>query len=178
MCVMLYALSNLSQLSCESVSEYIHTVVLPEMVKDERKSNNQQDLSDGEVEKIILKRYGLTNICISTVYRWLIKLGLKYEPRQKGYDVDGHEKADTINYRHKFIEHYFQYELRAFRWIQISQEEAHDLEQAGIIVKGSGYNYNQPETGLPMVEYHVDTCELFQERMNAETTFGRKRSVR
>jgi hypothetical protein len=30
-----YALSNLSQLSCESESEYIHTVVLPEMVKDE-----------------------------------------------------------------------------------------------------------------------------------------------
>jgi hypothetical protein len=53
------------------------------------------------------------------------------------------------------------------------QEEAHDLELAGIIVKGSGYNYNQPETVLPMVEYHVDTCELFQERMNAETTFQR-----
>jgi hypothetical protein len=173
-----YALSNLSQLSCEYVSEYIHTVVLPEMVKDERKSNNQQDLSDGEVEKIILKRYELTNICISTVYRWLIKLGLKYEPRRKGYCVDGHEKADTKNYRHKFIERYFQYELRAFWRIQISQEEAHDLEQAGIIVKGSGYNYNKPETGLPMVEYHVETYELFQERMNAETTFGGKRSVR
>jgi hypothetical protein len=34
---------------------------------------------------------------------------------------------------------------------------------SGLIVKGSGYNYNQPETGVPMVEYHVDTCELFQE---------------
>jgi hypothetical protein len=45
-------------------------------------------------------------------------------------------------------------------------------------VKGSGYNYNQPETGLPMVEYYVDTCELFQEQMNTETTFRGKRSIR
>jgi len=29
-----------------------------------------------------------------------------------------------------------------------------------------------------MVEYHVGTCELFQERMNEETPFGGKRSVR
>jgi hypothetical protein len=87
-----YALSILSQLSCESVSENIHIVVLPEMVKVERKSNNQQDLSGEEMEKIILRCYRLTNICISTVYRWLTKLGLKYAPRRKGYYVNGHEK--------------------------------------------------------------------------------------
>ena len=29
-----------------------------------------------------------------------------------------------------------------------------------------------------MREYHVDTCNLFQERMNAQTPFGGNRSVR
>jgi hypothetical protein len=29
-----------------------------------------------------------------------------------------------------------------------------------------------------MVEYHVDTCEFFQEQMNVETTFRGKRSIR
>jgi hypothetical protein len=29
-----------------------------------------------------------------------------------------------------------------------------------------------------MVKYHVDTCELFQERMNEEMSFVGKRSVR
>jgi hypothetical protein len=31
-----------------------------------------------------------------------------------------------------------------------------------------------------MVEYHVDTCDLFQQRMNEETAFGgeKKRPIR
>ncbi len=32
--------------------------------------------------------------------------------------------------------------------------------------------------GHGMVEYHVDTCDLFQKRMNEETIFGGKRGVR
>jgi hypothetical protein len=49
-----------------------------------------------------------------------------------------------------------------FRWIQVTQEEAQELEEKGIIQQGNGYRYNQPETGHGMVEYHVDTCDLFQ----------------
>jgi hypothetical protein len=75
-----FATTNLSQLSCESVSEYIHNVILPEVVKKEVIADNRPKMSKEEKQKKLLKRYGLTNICISTVYRWLIKLGFKYEP--------------------------------------------------------------------------------------------------
>ncbi len=53
-----------------------------------------------------------------------------------------------------------------------------ELENKGTLVRGSGYCYNQPETGAPLVEYHVDTYELFQEKINEEMPFGGKRSVR
>jgi hypothetical protein len=62
--------------------------------------------------------------------------------------------------------------------IQIPLDEALELEEAGRIPKHAGYHYNHPETGEAMVEYHVDTCNLFQERMNKETTYGGNRSVR
>ncbi len=106
------------------------------------------------------------------------KLGFNYEPQKIGYFVDGHEKEETISYHWRFIERYLQYEQRMFHWIQVTQEEAQELEEKGIIQTGVGYRYNQPEMGHGMVEYHVDTCDLFQQRMNEETIFGGKRSVR
>jgi hypothetical protein len=66
-----FATSNLSQLSCESVSEYIHNVILPEVVKKEVTADNHPEASEEEKQKKLLKRYGLTNIFISTVYRQL-----------------------------------------------------------------------------------------------------------
>jgi hypothetical protein len=30
------------------------------------------------------------------------------------------------------------------------------------IGRHEGYQYNYPETGEPMTEYHEDTCNLFQ----------------
>ncbi len=69
-----------------------------------------------EVEKN-LREYRLTNINPLTVYRWLIKLGFRYETRRKGYYVDGHEKPSTIEYRKQFVIRYLQYERHAYRWI-------------------------------------------------------------
>ena len=50
------------------------------------------------------------------------------------------------------------------------------MEGQGIIPRQAGYRY-QTETSQEMVEYHVDTCDLFQQRMNEETKFGGRRSV-
>jgi hypothetical protein len=80
--------------------------------------NNQQEQADADT--VHFKAYRLTNMCISTVYRWLIKLGLKYEPRQKGYYADGQRQQ----YTDKVLLITFLYELRAFWWTQIMQEEA------------------------------------------------------
>ncbi len=65
-----------------------------------------------------------------------------------------------------------------FRLIQISLQEALELEEEGNIPKQAGYQYYHPETDKAMVEYHIDTSELFQERMNKETPYGGQRSVR
>ncbi len=65
-----------------------------------------------------------------------------------------------------------------FHWIKLTQEDAKALEEKGIMQKGIGYRYNQPETGYRRVEYHVDTGDLLQQRMNEETIFGGKQSVR
>jgi hypothetical protein len=65
-----------------------------------------------------------------------------------------------------------------YHWIQVTETEAHELEDKKLIPRDSGYKYNHPESGERMWEYHVDTCNLFQERMNDETQFGGRRSVR
>jgi hypothetical protein len=64
--------------------------------------------------------------------------------REGKVNVDGHEKPATVEYRYNFIEQYFHYELRAFRWIQITEKEASELEGIGVLVKWLGYRYNQP----------------------------------
>ncbi len=120
----------------------------------------------------LLKTYRLTCICLSTVYRWIKKLGFNYEPWKKGYYADGDE-----NKAMRFVEQYLQYEQRMFQWIQITQEEPIRLKEQGIISRQAGYPY-QTETGHAMVEYNVDTSDLFQQRMNEWTKFGGRRSVR
>jgi len=104
-------------------------------------------------------------------------LGFKYCQRRKGYYVDGHETPATVEYRRKFVERYLKYERRAHRWIQIPLEESRKLEMEEMIPVDIGYRYtddNQNE----MVEYHVDLCHVFQDRMNEKTTSGGHLSVK
>jgi hypothetical protein len=132
------------------------------MIENELKDGSNEEIGQESRDvKTILKQYGLTKVCLSTVYKWMKKLGFNYEPRKKSYYVDGHEKEETISYRWRYIERYLQYEQRMFRWIQVTQEKAQELEEKGIIQRRTGYRYNQPEMGRRMVEYHVDTCDLF-----------------
>ncbi len=46
---------------------------------------------------------------------WLKLLGFRYEPKRKGYYVDGHKKPKTISYRNKYTERYLLYEHRMYR---------------------------------------------------------------
>ena len=48
-------------------------------------------------------------------------------------------------------------------------------QQWKIKANDSGYQYNAD--GVAMVEYHIDTCDIFQKIMN-ETKFGAHLSVR
>jgi hypothetical protein len=128
-----YACSNLNILTIELVAEYIHHTILQEMARKEmveQSSNNQPTLSQEETEKAILRRYGLTKLCPSTVYKWMKLLGFKYEPQRKGYYVDGHEKPATVAYRKDFVSRYLTEEVQMFRWIQITKEESEKLEDS------------------------------------------------
>jgi hypothetical protein len=108
----------------------------------------------------------------------MLQLGFRHETRRKGYYVDGHEKKATVEYRWDFCERYLLLERQMFRWIQIPVEEAERLQALGKVTKGSGFMYTEEHTGKTMVEYHVDTCKEFMEKMNKESEFGGNLSVR
>jgi hypothetical protein len=60
----------------------------------------------------------------------------------------------------------------------ISKGRSPSLEMQKIVPANYGYTYKYPETGEKMHEYHVDTCNLFHERMNEQIPYGGNRSVR
>ncbi len=169
-----YAHENLPQLSIKLILEYIHGTILPEMLKQRGCLSDDQDYERKQRE--LLSEYGLTNVSITTVYRWMVCLGFKYEIRRKGYYVDRHEKPETIEYCRQFCQRYLTYEQRAHHWIQIMLEESKHLEENGLVTPNSGCRYID-DAGLPMVEYHVDSYQGFQEKMNKETEFRGKLSA-
>jgi hypothetical protein len=73
--------------------------------------------------------------------------------------VDGHEKPGTVAYWWAFCERCLAYEMQMFRWVQIKEEQATELEKQGEIVRGSRYLYTEPLTNEKIVEFHVDTSE-------------------
>jgi hypothetical protein len=50
-----------------------------------------------------LEKSGLTYFCISTVYSRIKKRGYNYEPRRKGYYVNGHEQEATVSFQMNFV---------------------------------------------------------------------------
>ena len=95
---------HLGELGIEFLSEYIHETILPNLESEIVEEDAKQMLKaiyDNEQKKV-LTQYVHTCICPSTVYQWMIHLGFKYEPRKKGYYVDGHEKLATVAYHWSF----------------------------------------------------------------------------
>ncbi len=100
-------------------------------------------------------------------------LGFKDEVRKKCYYVDGYENPIAIEYHKNFVLQYLAYEYMAHCWIQINANESAQLQNEGLVLKDSNYQY-KTKNKEEMVEYHVDSCKEFQEKMNEETTFGGK----
>jgi hypothetical protein len=171
-----YCKEHLQELSVELVFEYIHDELIPAMVKDKYNVGSDHHEYSNFVNTLYIE-HGLKKLCPSTIYKWLILLGFKYEPRRKGYYVDGHEKVETVTYRNKYIHRYLQSERRMFRWIQVTADKSEELESGGLVTKNSGYKYTTND-GTVMVEYHVDSCKEFQEKCDRETCFGGYLSVR
>jgi len=157
-----YYKEHLGELSVEFVYEYLHHTILPNLVREINGSSREElgEQKYQEVLKQVLKPSRLTCISISTVSRGMNLLGFKYELRQKGYYVDGHEKPATIEYRKAFCERYLAYEARMHRWVQVKAEVARRLEEEGEISAGSGSYYTNQSSQELMVEFHVDASDI------------------
>jgi hypothetical protein len=84
-----FAKQNLNELSAEMMGNYLHTIALPESLRQ-----RQDELDDTNfVITDLLRENRLTKLTLATVHRWLDRLGFKYEARKKGYYVNNHEKA-------------------------------------------------------------------------------------
>jgi hypothetical protein len=117
--VIRYAKTNLNELSAELLFNYPHTIALSALLLQRR-----EELADETFETPdLLRENRLTKLTLETIYRWLDRLGFKYEARKKGYYVDNHEKPETVVYSHHFIKRYLKYNFRMFRWIHLSLEK-------------------------------------------------------
>ncbi len=103
-----YAKEHLHELSIELMSEYIHETVITVMVQERFAVKPEDEQYEATVQGMY-HEHGLKKICPSTIYKWLKLLGFRYEPRRKGYYVDGHDRPETISYRNKYVQHYLQY---------------------------------------------------------------------
>jgi hypothetical protein len=133
-------------------------------------ANDNFDMTD------LLCENRLTKSTLETVYRWLYRLGFKYEARKKGYYVDNRETPETVAYRRHFVKRYLKFELRMFRWTQLSLKRVKEMEANLEIDEGLGYRYQNCEK-KDMVEFHVDQHPSFQDTM-ATTLYGGNLSVR
>ena len=70
---------------------------------------------------------GLTTVCRATVNNWMRKLGMDHKEQQKNYYTDKHESEENITYRLEFIEWYLEKELDAYRWVQMSVDDAQEI---------------------------------------------------
>ena len=84
-------------------------------------------------------------------------LGYKYDINNKSYYTDGHERADVVDDRNnRFLIHYYEYEQQCYRWIQITETDAVQLEKEDDnFPKNCYFEYVKEE--ITWREYHVDT---------------------
>jgi hypothetical protein len=172
--IVLYAKQNLNELSAELLYSYLHEVALPALLEERR----AELVDEFYTMEQLLGENRLTKLSIPTIFRWMKCLGFKYEVRRKIYYVDGHEKPETKKYRKKMVKEYLANELRMYRWIQLPVTELRELEEKLDITISEGHQYTDAETGVAMVELHVDSHPSFHERMNGTTIFGGNLSVR
>ena len=132
--------------------DFFHHTIIPELIKEEKEETGEE-LTKQE----ILKQYGLTKLCLGTIYKWMNSFGFKYSVAKKTYYVDGHEKPETVAYRKQYVTQYIQDELRCFRWIQLTSEEVAKIEKENVIFsRENAFIYKDKETQLTMYEFHVD----------------------
>jgi len=174
-----WARKNLEQLNSETARQYLLEEVIPHcrtICNQELEQHGFEPLAPAEFMKFIR----LKTLDVSTAWRWLKQLGFTYSKNEKTYYTDGHEKAENVRYRLKFIKRYFEHELRCFRWVQLTEAQAEALEELekNPLKKGFGHSYDDDD-GQRMRELHVDCHDALLDYISPETAlFGGNLSVR
>ena len=165
----------------EMLSSYIHETLLPPLVKQrEKELRANMELHPGEKFTVdaLLEENGLSKLAIPTVYRWIRRLGFKYQVRKKCYYVDTHEKPENQRYRKDFIRQYRKLEMRMHRWIQFTIQEFETICATNPTLReelnSPGFCYDPEGSGSNThIEFHVDDHSLFQATTNNEHFGGR-----
>lgn len=115
----------------------------------------------------LLQMLDLSTISITTVWRWIRYLGFNYSKNKKCDYTDGCEREDVVKDRDdRFLINYFKAEMFVYRWVQITDTTAQNLEDnVEEFPKKCYYEYNHPSTQEKMREYHIDTHKVLQENI-------------
>jgi hypothetical protein len=81
--IMEYAKQTLNDLSAELIYSYLHEVALPALLNDRRAELVNPTLTMEQ----LLEENQLTKRSMTAVFRWMGRLGFKYETRRKTYYV-------------------------------------------------------------------------------------------
>ena len=152
-----WAIDNLSVLTCEIAANYIKTKIVPRIY--ETYLEDCQSYDNQPTSKEFLLSFGIKSIAITTARRWLSYVGFNFDERKKTYFTDKHESEENIKYREQFIEKYFLYELNAYRWIQLDEEQAMELEKDEKHRLLCHIYYEYEDDNVKKREYHVDSHE-------------------
>jgi hypothetical protein len=146
-------------------------------------------------DKLMYDEFLYTNFRIkkfeaSTAHNWLtVYLQFKYSELTASYYTDRHENQENKDDRGIFSPTHFEYERCAHRWIQITADEAKNLEEEEQddkkkrrLLKHIAHEYivvKPDSTVIEMREYHVDSHPAFATYVLEENQkFGGNLSVR
>ena len=148
--IIYYSREHLHELSASLLYHYLHEEALPAPVEKKKKELDNHEYTKDD----LLAEHQLKKLTLTTVYKWMERLGFRYQPRKKCYYVDGHEKPEVIVYRQNFICRYFEHEKRMCRWIQIPLSEVESMEEVGELEKGMGKRYSHRRCNRTARTYH------------------------
>ncbi len=120
----MHGVTNIKDLRVEMMLEYVHSQLVPKLMVKQDGCLFDNDGGDavGVAELVtpttkaaFLQSYSLSNLCFTTMPRWMHACVFRYKKREKHYFVDGHERPETFAYRPMFTKKYLGYKIRAHR---------------------------------------------------------------
>ena len=145
---------------CYFRTEFIDMCIQMEHQKtndNENQNNDSNDSTDitNEERELSMKRFHLVPLYAKTAHTQLTTfLGFKYGPRQNNYYSNKHEEQQEV--RKTFIKEYIQHEKHKCKGVQISEDNAKQLEINHEELKTIPFHaYDSTVDGTKMREYHI-----------------------